>query len=104
MINDAAVEAAAKQVWRDSAAGRRTCEAWEGLSDSEQRPCIDAARTILEAAAPHMLAPVLEVADRLAATELTGDNYHQGRASGFRMAAEHIRQATNPYRSQVFRK
>jgi len=54
VIPEAAVEAAAKRAWLDSALGRRTCDAWEALTEIEQMLRKDDARRILEAAAPHM--------------------------------------------------
>ena len=77
-ISDEAVEAAHK-AWREQAA----------LDGSIFEYNLRAA---LEAAAPHMLAPVIDLSDELAASELTGDSYLIGRGSGFRIAGIRIRQ------------
>jgi len=86
VIPEAAVEAAAKAIheaagwdWEDATGWREICATNE-------------ARAALEAAAPHMLAPVIDLADELAASKLGGDTYRDGRGSGFRIAGIRIRQ------------
>ena len=59
MIPDEAVEAAAKRAYLDSAVGRRTCEAWEGLDPLEQATYRLYATDILTAAAPFIAAQAL---------------------------------------------
>ena len=47
-------------------------------------------RHILEAAAPHMLAPITELAGRLSTSRTDGDSYQRGTGHGLRIAAVHI--------------
>lgn len=83
-----AVEAAARVIVRTVVE-----RSWESLLPSRQEWYKVQARLSLEAAAPDMFAPVVEVADRLEESTLSGDAYLSGRGSGFRMAGMQIKQA-----------
>jgi len=87
-ISDEAVVAAAKVLYADKISNHAGDNAPQIID-----VCEKVARTILEAAAPHLMAPVLALADEMEASTLSGDNYSSGRGSGFRMAGVRIRQA-----------